>query len=87
MTLELDLPPDLERQAHDIPDIQQRLMSFVRHQVALESWRSRRGSDRARRLVDEALADGDALQSQGIDREEAFALLEEAHQRISNQMK
>jgi hypothetical protein len=83
----------LERQAHDIPDIpdipdiQQRLMSFVRHQVALESWRSRHGSDLARRLVDEALADGDALQSRGIDREAAFALLEDAQQRINIQMK
>ena len=82
MTLELNLPPELERQANDIPDFKRRVALFIEHQVALESWRSQHGSLKARQLVDEALAEGETGLAQGVDREQAFGLLEDIHQSI-----
>jgi hypothetical protein len=54
MTLTLDLPPDLERDAVQITDLKDRLLIFVRQQVDLERWRSRRYSPEARRLAAES---------------------------------
>jgi hypothetical protein len=81
MTLRVELPPDIERAALDIPDLTERLAVFLRHQVDLEAWRSRRGSEKARALVDDAFAKADALKEGGLSDEEAFAKLAEVHGR------
>lgn len=81
MTLTLNLPAELESDAIRIPDLNQRLTSFVRQQVDLEKWRSRRYSDHARRLATESAEDAEK-----ISREEASKDLLESYERISRYM-
>ena len=54
MSITVELPPDLERDANRITDLDERLKLFVRQQVDLERWRSTRYSEKARRLVQES---------------------------------
>lgn len=81
MTLTLSLPADLELEALRIPDLDQRLSSFVREQVDLEKWRQRRYSDAARRLAAES-----ALDAGGMDRAEAKRVLVESLEEISKSL-
>jgi outer membrane protein TolC len=83
MSLKIELPPDVEKAALGIPNLNQRLAAFVRHQVDLEAWRSHHGSAEARALVDEAFAKGDAMKAAGLTYEQAFAMFEEVHERRS----
>jgi hypothetical protein len=82
MTLTLDLPPDLERDAVQITDLKDRLLIFVRQQVDLERWRSRRYSPEARRLVAES-----APLAAGMTQEEAAAGFLGLQDRITAAMK
>ena len=82
MTLTLDLPPELERDAVQITDLKDRLLIFVRQQVDLERWRSRRYSPESRRLVAES-----ASLAAGMTQEEAAAGFLGLQDRISAAMK
>lgn len=82
MTLTLDLPPELERDAMRIADLKDRLLLFVRQQVDLEHWRSRRYSDEARELVAES-----ASLAEMMTREEAAAGFLDLHESVTTAMK
>lgn len=81
MTLTLSLPADLESEVLRIPDLDQRLSSFVREQVALEKWRQKRYGDDARRMAQESLKDAATM-----SRDEAVAGLEKSLAAISTSL-
>ena len=82
MTLTLELPPELERDAIQITDLKERLLLFVRQQVDLERWRSDRYSPQARRLVAES-----ARMAEALTQEEAAAGFLDLRERISGMVK
>lgn len=75
MSITVELPPDIEAQVHTIPDLDQRVLSFLRSQVEYEKWRKERYSARARRIVTQGLADAREMQAAGVSREEMFRRL------------
>lgn len=78
MTLTLDLPPELEKEALRISDLKDRLMVFVRQQVDLEQWRSERYSPAAWQLVAES-----AQLAEKMTHEEAAAGFLDVHERVT----
>ena len=75
MSVTVELPPDIEAQVRTIPDLDQRVLSFLRSQVAYENWRKERYSARARRIVTQGLADAQQMKVAGVSREEMFRRL------------
>ena len=59
----------------NIPDLDQRVLSFLRDQVEYEKWRTQRYSDRARRIVSQGLGEAEQLKAAGVSREEMFRRL------------
>ena len=75
MSITLEVPPELEAQVRTIPNLNQRVLSFLRDQVEHEKWREKRYSERARRIVAEGLAEADRMKTAGVSREEMFRRL------------
>jgi|GEM_PF-997154 len=86
MTLNLQLPPDIESAARMIPDLQDRVISFVRHQVDIEKWREGRYSEEAQKLVNDGFAEADRWNEQGLSREEVARRFKEVQERISGRI-
>lgn len=86
MSVTLTIPPELEREAASIPDLQQRFEVFVRHQVDLEKWRQGRYSEKARGLVANDLAQAEELRAKGVSRVEAAAMFRDIHDRITGKL-
>ena len=72
MSITVELPPDLDQQVRDIPDVEARVLTFLRNQVEYERWRKERYSDEARQIVSDGLAEADRLKAAGVPREEMF---------------
>lgn len=72
MSLTDDLPPDLDRQVREIPDVGERVIAFLRNQVEHEQWRKGRYSEKARQIVQDGLSEANRLREEGVSREEAF---------------
>jgi hypothetical protein len=75
MSITVELPPDIEAQVRTIPDLDQRMLSFLRSQVEYEKWRKGRYSEKARSIVSEGLADAERMPAAGVSREEMFRRL------------
>ena len=86
MNITIQLPPDLESRVGVIPDLDRRVVDFLRNQADLEGWRSRRYSAEAQALVAEATADGARLGTQGVSREQAFRELRETREEIGRHL-
>lgn len=86
MSVTIEIPAEIESAALSIPDLNARLLTFVRHQVDLERWRNNRYSSKAQQLVAQGLAEAEQLKAAGISREEALELFEGVHNRISDQL-
>ena len=85
MSITVELPPDMESQVRAIPDLNQRMLSFLRSQIEYETWRTSRYSEKARALVSEGLSEVAGLKAAGISREEMFRRLFENLDEISPQ--
>ena len=72
MSITVELPPELEEQMRAIPDLNERVVAFLRDQAEYEKWRNARYSERARRLVRESMDEAEKLKAAGIPREELF---------------
>lgn len=72
MSITLDLPADLTREAQRIPDLEHRITLFLRQQVELEEWRNSRYSTEVRSLVEAASAEAEKLRRSGISRAALF---------------
>ena len=75
MSITVELPPDIEAQVRTIPDLGQRVVSFLRSQVEHEKWRGERYSAKARNIVSEGLGDAERMKATGVSREEMFRRL------------
>jgi len=86
MSITIELPPDLEARVRVIPDLDKRVVQFLRTQTALEEWRNRRYSPEAREAAARAIAEAERLRASGMTREEAFEQLRSAHDEISKHL-
>lgn len=86
MSITIELPPDVDQQVKEIPDVQERVVSFLRNQVAYEKWRKQRYSAKALRLVDESKVEAEQLRASGKSREELFEEFMVLHERITKQI-
>lgn len=75
MSITVELPPDIEAQVRTIPDLDQRVLSFLRSQVEYEKWRGQRYSEKARSIVSESLDEAEHMKTAGVSREEMFRRL------------
>jgi hypothetical protein len=82
MSITIELPADIESRIRAIPDLEQRMVEFLRHQAALEEWRGRRYCPEAQTIVTDALAEAERLRQAGLPREQAFRELREAREEI-----
>ena len=86
MSITIELPPDIEDRVRAIPDLDQRIAEFLRHQTSLEEWRGQRYSPGARALVAGAAAEAAELRAKSVSREQAFRDLREARQEIGKHL-
>ncbi len=83
MSITVQLPPDVEQRVRAIPNLDKRIVAFLRDQADWEEWRQRRYSAKARAIATESLAEADALKAQGVSREEMFREFFEVYDRIT----
>ena len=81
MSITIELPPDLDRDVKQIPDVQERVIEFLRDQVEYEKWRKARYSDEAFQILEES-----KVEAEGVPREELFRQFFEAYDRINTQV-
>ena len=86
MSITIELPPDLDQDVKGIPDVQERVVSFLRNQIEYEKWRKQRYSAKALRLVEESKAEAEQLRASGKSREELFEEFMVLHERITKQI-
>ena len=84
MSITIELPADIEARVRAIPDLDQRVVEFLRSQAGLEEWRGRRFSAEAKALVAGAVAEAGRMQ--GMSREQAFRDLREAGEDIGKRL-
>ena len=80
---ESENPPDVEQRVRGLPDLNKRIVNFLRDQADWEEWRQRRYSAKAQVIATESLAEAEVLKAQGVSREEMFREFFEVHERIS----
>ena len=83
MSITIELPPDLEKDVREIPNVEASVVSFLRDQAEYHKWRKARYSDEARRIVSEGLADAERDKAAGMTREEGFRRFFEVYDRIT----
>ena len=86
MSITIELPPDLDRDVKQIPDVQERVIEFLRDQADYEKWRRARYSDEAFQILEESKAEAERLKAEGVPREEVFRQFFEAYDRIDAQI-
>ena len=86
MSITIELPPDLDQDVKQIPDVQDRVIEFLRDQADYEKWRRARYSDEARQILEESKADAERMRAEGVPREEVFRQFFEAYDRITRQI-
>ena len=85
MSITVELPPDLDQDVKMIPDVEKRVLSFLRNQVEHEKWRNARYSEQAIRLLEESKADAAQMKADGVPREELFRRFFEAYDKVAGQ--
>ena len=85
MSITVELPPDLDQDVKRIPDVEKRVLSFLRNQVEHEKWRTARYSEQAVRLLEESKADAAQMKAEGVPREELFRRFFEAYDKVAEQ--
>ena len=86
MSITIELPPDLDQRVRVIPDLDKRVVQFLRTQTDLEEWRNRRYSPEARATAERAIAEAERLRAAGMTSDEAFEQLRSAHDEISKHL-
>ena len=86
MSITIELPPDLDERVRVIPDLDKRIVQFLRTQTDLEEWRNRHHSPEARAAAARALAEAERLRAAGMTREQAFEQLLGLHEKITKQL-
>jgi hypothetical protein len=82
MSITLDLPKDVESQVSGIPDLDLRLLMFLRHEAHLEQVRRARFGDEARGIAERALRAAAVDQTEGFAWDESSAKLRRAQSSV-----
>ena len=86
MSITIELPPDVEKRLAALPDLDRRVVDFLRDQLEYEEWRKARYSEETRAIVREGLADAERDKAAGMTREEGFRRFFEVYDRITAQI-
>jgi hypothetical protein len=86
MSVTLNIPVEIESAALNIPDLQERFVSFIRQQICLEEWRRDRYSDTAKELLAKATAKAATQRAAGETYSEAADRFQKVHDRITSQI-
>jgi hypothetical protein len=86
MSITIELPPDLDQDVKGIPDVEKRILAFLRDQADYHKWRKQRYSERAMRILEESKAEAEQLKASGKSREELFEEFFEVYNRITEQV-
>lgn len=81
-----EIPSDVQAGVADIPDLDQRVAMFLRHEAQLETVRRQRHSREAREIVQRALQKADADRAAGFDWESSFEELQKCHLDITSKL-
>jgi len=80
----INVSPEAEAKARQIPDFSARLERFIDDQFELEQWRNRRASPEVAAVVEEGLREGEALRVAEADRAALFARWRSLTERLSH---
>ena len=69
MTLQIDISEETEAAIQKIPNLPEKVASFLKHQATLEAWRDERYPDHIRAIADEIIEKANKSTEQ--DREDA----------------
>lgn len=83
MTMTFEIPPDVQAGVAGIPDLNQRVAQYLRHEANMEALRRQRHSQQAREIVRRALDKVEADHAAGFDWDASFEDLQKVHQEIS----
>ena len=86
MSITIELPPDLDQDVKGIPDVEKRVIAFLRDQADYHKWRKARYSERALRILEESKVEAEQLRASGKSREELFEEFFEVYDRITAQI-
>jgi glutamyl-tRNA reductase len=86
MSMTFDIPADVQAGVADIPDLDLRIIAFLRHEAQLEALRRDRHSVNARTIVAEAVRQAEADKVAGFDWDESFAQLRQAHKDLTSRL-
>ena len=86
MNMTFDIPHDVQTQVAGIPDLDQRVALFLRHEAQLEIVRRQRHSPEARAMAGRALSGAGQYIAAGLDREKAFEELQAIHRDITGRL-
>ncbi len=86
MSITIELPPDLDRDVKGIPDVQERVIEFLRDQADYEKWRRARYSDEARQILAESKVEAERLKAEGVPREKLIEEFLVLHNFVTRQM-
>ena len=86
MSITIELPPDLEQDVKQIPDVQERVIAFLRDQADYEKWRRARYSEEAFQILEESKAEAERLKADGVPREKLIEEFLALHHLVTRQM-
>ena len=79
----LELPAELSAKAREVPGLQERLLRFIRMEVAMNEQRQQRYSPEARAVVQRARELVEKRKAQGTERAEAMRAFEQNFSEIT----
>jgi hypothetical protein len=86
MSITIELPPDLDQDVKGIPDVQERVIEFLRDQADYEKWRRARYSDEVRQILAESKVKAERLKAEGVPREKLIEEFLTLHNLVTRQM-
>jgi hypothetical protein len=82
----IEVPQDLAHLVERIPNIQSRIIVFLRHQASLEQWRKGRYSSAAQEIATASKMEAEKMIADEVTRDQAVSMFQEVHGRITNQL-
>ena len=82
--MQIEVSPEAEAKAQQIPGFSARLERFIHDQFDLEQWRARRSKSEVAAVVEEGLQEGAALRAANADRRVLIARFQELTETLSH---
>jgi hypothetical protein len=81
-----NIPGEVQDEVAGIPDLEARVVLYLRHEARLEALRRQRHSTEARAIAARAVLQAQQDQAAGFDRDSSFDLLRSQHQAITSKL-